>query len=176
MSLGHDFTGFASAGAYGVGNGRHLPAGPLRESLAQAFKRVHALVVVGEDCQHLVGRTSLPALPASITPNADFNIKEAGPLLAFAGLARPQKFFDTLRSLGANLVATRSFADHHAYHAHELKQLHDEAAAFGARLITTEKDVGIPLVVSVEGRPKFHAQAGAFKGRKAIQVVGLITS
>lgn len=43
-------------------------------------------------------------------------------------------------------------------------------------IITTEKDVGIPLVVSVEGRPKFHAQAGAFKGRKAIQVVGLITS
>ncbi len=43
-------------------------------------------------------------------------------------------------------------------------------------IITTEKDVGVPLVVSVEGRPKFHAQAGAFKGRKAIQVVGLITS
>ncbi|MFO0791184.1 MAG: flagellar motor switch protein FliM [Pirellulales bacterium] len=43
-------------------------------------------------------------------------------------------------------------------------------------IITTEKDIGVPLVVSVEGRPKFHAQAGAFKGRKAIQVVGLITS
>lgn len=43
-------------------------------------------------------------------------------------------------------------------------------------IIATEKDVAHPLVVSVEGRPKFHAQPGAFKGRKAIQVVGLINS
>jgi flagellar motor switch protein FliM len=41
-------------------------------------------------------------------------------------------------------------------------------------IIATEKDVARPLVVSIEGRPKFHAQPGAFKGRKAIQVVGLI--
>jgi flagellar motor switch protein FliM len=41
-------------------------------------------------------------------------------------------------------------------------------------IIATEKDVARPLVVSVEGQPKFHAQPGAFKGRKAIQVVGLI--
>jgi flagellar motor switch protein FliM len=41
-------------------------------------------------------------------------------------------------------------------------------------IITTEKDVQRPLVVSVEGRPKFHAQPGAFKGHKAIQVVGPI--
>jgi flagellar motor switch protein FliM len=43
-------------------------------------------------------------------------------------------------------------------------------------IITTEKEVGRPLVVSVEGKPKFHAQVGAFKGRKAIQVVGSIRS
>jgi flagellar motor switch protein FliM len=43
-------------------------------------------------------------------------------------------------------------------------------------IIATEKDIARPLVVSVEGRPKFHAQPGAFKGRKAIQVVGLINS
>ncbi len=41
-------------------------------------------------------------------------------------------------------------------------------------IIATEKDVERPLVVSVEGRPKFHAQPGAFKGRKAIQVTGTI--
>jgi flagellar motor switch protein FliM len=43
-------------------------------------------------------------------------------------------------------------------------------------IIATEKDVERPLVVSVEGRPKFHAQPGAFKGHKAIQVVGTIDS
>jgi flagellar motor switch protein FliM len=41
-------------------------------------------------------------------------------------------------------------------------------------IIATEKDVERPLVVSVEGRPKFHAKPGAFKGRKAIEVVGTI--
>ena len=41
-------------------------------------------------------------------------------------------------------------------------------------IIATEKDVERPLVVSVEGRPKFHAKPGAFKGRKAIQVIGPI--
>ena len=41
-------------------------------------------------------------------------------------------------------------------------------------IIATEKDVARPLVVSIEGQPKFHASPGAFKGRKAIQVVGLI--
>jgi flagellar motor switch protein FliM len=43
-------------------------------------------------------------------------------------------------------------------------------------IIATEKDIERPLVVSVEGRPKFHAKAGAFKGRKAIQVMGMIES
>jgi flagellar motor switch protein FliM len=43
-------------------------------------------------------------------------------------------------------------------------------------IIATEKDVERPLVVSIEGRPKFHAQPGAFKGRKAIQVMGTIES
>lgn len=41
-------------------------------------------------------------------------------------------------------------------------------------IIATEKDIERPLVVSVEGRPKFHAKAGAFKGRKAIQVLGTL--
>jgi flagellar motor switch protein FliM len=43
-------------------------------------------------------------------------------------------------------------------------------------IIATEKDVERPLVVSIEGQPKFHATAGAFKGHKAIQVVGLVNS
>jgi flagellar motor switch protein FliM len=37
-------------------------------------------------------------------------------------------------------------------------------------IITTEKDVHHPLVVSVEGIPKFFANAGAYKGRKAIVI------
>jgi flagellar motor switch protein FliM len=42
-------------------------------------------------------------------------------------------------------------------------------------VITTEKDVHQPLVVSIEGRPKYHAEAGVFKGRKAVQVTEIIS-
>ena len=41
-------------------------------------------------------------------------------------------------------------------------------------IIATEKDVHRPLVVSIEGRPKLHADPGAYKGRKAIQIIGPI--
>jgi flagellar motor switch protein FliM len=41
-------------------------------------------------------------------------------------------------------------------------------------IITTEKDVKQPLVVSIEGRPKFHADPGVLKGRKAVQVAEMI--
>ena len=41
-------------------------------------------------------------------------------------------------------------------------------------IIASEKDIQEPLLVSVEGRPKFHALAGQFKGRKAIEVVATL--
>jgi flagellar motor switch protein FliM len=41
-------------------------------------------------------------------------------------------------------------------------------------IITTEKDVRQPMVVSIEGRPKFHADPGVLKGRKAVQVSEMI--
>lgn len=37
-------------------------------------------------------------------------------------------------------------------------------------IITTDKDIHQPLDVAVQGTPKFHASAGAFKGSKAIRV------
>jgi flagellar motor switch protein FliM len=41
-------------------------------------------------------------------------------------------------------------------------------------IVTTEKDIHSPLVLRVEGQPKFHTSAGAFRGRKAIQVTDTI--
>jgi tetraacyldisaccharide 4'-kinase len=58
--------------------------------------------------------------------------------VAFAGIGRPEKFFDTLRALGADLVEARAFADHHVYTASEIARL--KAKARGALLVTTEKD------------------------------------
>ncbi len=66
-------------------------------------------------------------------------------LLAFAGIARPDRFFATLRELGAAAVEPVPFPDHHAYDRRELEALAARADASGLELVTTAKDaVKIP--------------------------------
>ena len=129
-------------GEYGLGNGLPFPAGPLRETLASAFARVQAMILIGDDIQQL--RRAIPAhiscFTGRLTPRYDSSALGATPLLAFAGIGRPEKFFTSLRQLGLNLAETRSFADHHPYSEAELIKLQQRAAHHQARLITTEKD------------------------------------
>jgi tetraacyldisaccharide 4'-kinase len=61
-------------------------------------------------------------------------------VVAFAGIGRPEKFFATLRGLGADLVAAHSFPDHAPYAPRALARLQAEAARLDAQLVTTEKD------------------------------------
>jgi tetraacyldisaccharide 4'-kinase len=125
-------------GTYRFGNGRVIPAGPLREPVGRALARADALVVIDGD--------GAPAgfagtvLRASIEPVPDLADVAGGPLLAFAGIGRPDKFFSMLRRLGANLVATHPFPDHHVYSVDQIMTLVEHAARLGARPVTTEKD------------------------------------
>jgi tetraacyldisaccharide 4'-kinase len=131
--------------AYGFGNGRVIPAGPLRESLARGLARADAVVLLGTDAQPgcfeslRIGQ-ALPVLHAVLRPVAGERLAGAR-LLAFAGIGRPAKFFTTLRALGAELVSTRSFPDHHPYRAREIDPLLRAAEQAQARLITTAKDI-----------------------------------
>jgi tetraacyldisaccharide 4'-kinase len=82
-----------------------------------------------------------PMIRASLEPDA----LAAAPLIgrevvAFAGIARPAKFYATLRRVGAQIVMTRDFADHHVYTLREIEALIEEAGRRGALLATTEKD------------------------------------
>jgi len=122
----------------GFGNGKILPAGPLRESIAQGLTRADAIVLVGDGDPALPGWSG-PVLRARLTPKEAPSF--AGQrIVAFAGIGRPEKFFESLRMLSADLVATERFDDHHAYSAAEIARLRSKARGVGARLVTTEKD------------------------------------
>ena len=125
---------------YGFGNGRIIPAGPLREPLAAGLCRADAIVLIGEGREpaavRAAGRT---VLRADLVPVGGERL--AGErVIAFAGIAHPEKFFATLRGVGAQLVAAHPFPDHHRFADGELARLRREAAALGARLVTTAKD------------------------------------
>jgi tetraacyldisaccharide 4'-kinase len=130
---------------YGFGNRRVIPAGPLREDLDRGLARADALVVVktpGEaaQCPEVVAACRLPTIPAVVRPIAGERFAGAR-LYAFAGIGRPQKFFATLRGLGACLVGTAPFPDHHRFRSAGLDSLRRAADNANARLVTTAKDI-----------------------------------
>jgi tetraacyldisaccharide 4'-kinase len=124
---------------YGVGNGRVFPAGPLRERLGDGLARADAIVLLGADAERpawLEGFAK-PVLSARLEPSGEI---PRAKLLAFAGLARPEKFFDTLEAAGADVAEAVPFDDHHPYSEDDLGMLAQLAEDHGAALITTEKD------------------------------------
>jgi tetraacyldisaccharide 4'-kinase len=124
-------------GAVGFGNGHVIPAGPLREPTAVAARRCQACVVVGRDMGAADG-LGLPVLRAWLTPS---HIDLPEKLVAFAGIGRPEKFFDSLRAAGHTPLATLAFADHHRYMPADLRRIHRLAERHGATPVTTEKDL-----------------------------------
>jgi tetraacyldisaccharide 4'-kinase len=130
-------------GDVGIGNGRVIPAGPLRASLGEGLAELDLALINGEDKTGLAPTIlqGLPLVHATLQPDRA-GIDELGdvPLLAFAGIGRPERFFVTVRQSGGNLVHWLAFADHHAYSQHDLTKLQEDAGRLGAQLITTQKD------------------------------------
>lgn len=122
-------------GPEGLGNGAVFPAGPLREPLERALARADCLVCV-HGAQMPDGWQG-PALHAALAADAP---APHGPLLAFAGIAFPGRFLETLQRNGGDIVDLLPFPDHHPFTAKELLRLHELARHHGARLITTQKD------------------------------------
>lgn len=153
-------------GDFGLGNGRLLPRGPLREPLA-ALRRADALVVVDgplrefdesriagfasgasrfEARRRIRGVTSLAGkevrLPESLS-GQDVGL--------ISGVARPRGFRRTVEALGARIVAERSFPDHHPYRPRDLVGLGSECAQW----LTTEKDA-VKILPSWGGSERIH--------------------
>lgn len=144
-SLAKDLSLIVVDAASGLGNGRVIPAGPLRAPLDIQIARADALFVIGEGkkADALIAAfetASKPVLRAKISPNCDPRWLGVLPAIGFAGIARPAKFFATLKANGARLIASHGFGDHHRFTEKEAKRLLQEAEDKKAMLVTTEKD------------------------------------
>lgn len=131
-------------GETGIGNGKIIPAGPLRETLANGERRADYVLIMGEDKTALVEQCSLPVYHGRLEA-LSFELQNKR-VLAFAGIGKPEKFYNTLRGLGYEVVMTYDFEDHHAYTFAELENLKKIAQKNGLEVVTTEKDfVKLPL-------------------------------
>ena len=146
-SLTKDLTIIVVDAARGFGNGCCLPAGPLRESVHVGLKRANAVIIIGEPevqsqfrerSADQVGR--IEHLTASLKPIEMGMPWAKGRYLAFAGIGDPEKFFATLRGLGAPLVRTVALDDHQKLARPMIQRLMKEAQSMNAQLVTTEKD------------------------------------
>ncbi|MEN8682984.1 tetraacyldisaccharide 4'-kinase [Marivita sp.] len=130
----------------GFGNGRCIPAGPLREPVAAAMARADLVLSIGpEDTQTQFAETwdkqiTLPHLSGYLLPLQTGMDWEGLRCLAFAGIGHPEKFFRTLRELGTELVETRALEDHQPLTQALLTRLEKDAQTARAQLVTTEKD------------------------------------
>jgi len=148
-TLKKDFSFLVIDASNGTGNGRVLPAGPLREPLDRALGRVNAAIVMdGAGTGNDGGwpdtiarlRGGLPVFRARLVPVAAALRSLEHPVVAFAGLGHPEKFFSLLHGMGCDLVGTYPFPDHHRYSPDDVMQIIEIAAAKGARAVTTAKD------------------------------------
>jgi len=142
-------------GRRGIGNGRVFPAGPLRAPLEAQLDHVDAVLVVGaagssaNRVADAACRRGLPVFHGDLHPAPEAVAALAGkPVLAFAGIADPAKFFATLEAHGIQAVVRMPFPDHHPYAAAEMAALVACAAHDSLTLVTTEKDMarlrGVP--------------------------------
>lgn len=134
-SLTKDVSLLVIDGTAGFGNGRVIPAGPLRESVAAAASRCTAALLIGPDATGALARLppSLPVLRARLVAEPP----PPGPLVAFAGIGRPEKFRETLEAAGAEVLRLHGFPDHHPYIEADLRPI---LAETGVTVVTTPKD------------------------------------
>ena len=142
-SVAKDLSIIVIDGGYGFGNAKLIPAGPLRETIAGGLARTQAVVVIGKDLtgsMDLVSRHGHSPLSARLAAMPFPEDISGKPVVAFTGIGRPDKFFETVSGLGGIIEAQIPFADHHPFTEADIKHLHDTANKANARLLSTEKD------------------------------------
>jgi tetraacyldisaccharide 4'-kinase len=127
----------------GFGNGCVFPAGPLREKLGESLARADAVILMKPEPNYEISDHLAAQLKGQIIIPAYLRTPAKAPkgkLFAFAGIGRPNKFFDSLRRRGGELVEALSYDDHHPYNTEDIERLKTLSKEYDAQLITTEKD------------------------------------
>jgi len=171
-ALHHDFSIVVIDATIGFGNGKVIPAGPLRETLKSGLSRADVILSIGGAAAQAQLIPDWPELAALKRFNAILEPLQTGmdwqglKVVAFAGIGRPAKFFETLKAQGADIISAHEFADHAEYSPAVLQRLKKEAVKKAAQLVTTEKDairlpkgfrpevLALPVRLHIENAPK----------------------
>lgn len=143
--LTFDFSLLVIDSRRGIGNGFVVPAGPVRAPLRQQMHHASAILKIGDgDLADALVRRSARAgkqiYEAKVEHRDDPSLKGV-PVMAWVGIADPEKFYRTVRETGAILAETRSFPDHHHFSEDEIADLLDHVDGAGFQLVTTSKDM-----------------------------------
>jgi tetraacyldisaccharide 4'-kinase len=146
-SLAKDLSIVVVDAARGFGNGRVIPAGPLRAPLAVQIGLADVIALTGAEqakatpfIERLRGMTRAPIIRTETQARLAGMRLQGQKVIAYAGIANPDRFFSMLVDLGADVVERHAFADHHAFSSNDARDLLDAANRTAATLITTEKD------------------------------------
>ena len=147
-SISSDLNILVFNGYQGIGNGRIIPSGPMREHLSKAIAKSDLAVIIDEDKNNLKNLIDkkIPVLNANLKIEDKYlnNFKNKK-VMAFCGIGYPEKFYRTLEKIGCKIIQTKSYPDHYAYSKKDIKYLLHESQKIDSLLITTEKDyVKIP--------------------------------
>lgn len=138
-----DFNVLVLNGEYGLGNGRILPAGPLRQHLSTVQHEINMVVINGLDVHNLREQFSTEdhIFNSYVRTDKKRATKKDHDVIAFSGIGRPERFFHTLsQELNYNIVKEMIFPDHYYFTAEDMDELIVLANNAKAKLITTEKD------------------------------------